>query len=142
MAYRVMIVDDSSTMRAVIKKAIKASGFKVEAFYEAGDGRAALDLLRREWLDLVITDYNMPYMDGLELLERIKKNDDFSSIPVLLISTEGSEQRVNEFITKGAIDYIRKPFTPEMLRSKLNRVMGEPSNEPVNDEQNDEDLDF
>ena len=142
MAYRVMIVDDSPTMRAVIKKAIRASGFKVEVFYEAGDGNEALALLQQEWLDLVITDYNMPHMDGMELLEHIKQNDDYSSIPVMLISTEGSEQRINEFMAKGAIDYIKKPFTPETLRSKLNRVMGEPQDESGSNDQNDEGLDF
>ena len=142
MAYRVMIVDDSSTMRAVIKKAIKASGFDVDDFYEAGDGKVALDLLQSEWLDLIITDYNMPNMDGMELLERVKQDDTLSSIPVIFISTEGSEKRINEFMTKGATDYIKKPFTPEILKSKLNRIMGEPENGPGNNDQDNEGLDF
>lgn len=142
MAYRVMIVDDSSTMRAVIKKAIKASGFNVDDFYEAGDGKVALDLLQSEWLDLIITDYNMPNMNGMELLERVKQDDTFSSIPVIFISTEGSEKRIKEFMTKGATDYIKKPFTPEILKSKLNRIMGEPENGPGNNDQDNEGLDF
>ena len=142
MAYRVMIVDDSPTMRAVIKKAIKASGFNVDDFYEAGDGKEALDLLQSEWLDLIITDYNMPNMDGMELLERLKQNDSLSSTPVVFISTEGSEKRIKEFMDKGATDYIKKPFTPETLKSKLNRIMGEPENGPGNNDQDDEGLDF
>jgi two-component system chemotaxis response regulator CheY len=142
MAYRVMIVDDSPTMRAVIKKTIKASGFNVDDFYEADDGKDALDLLQKEWLDLIITDYNMPNMNGMELLEKVKQDDSLSSIPVVFISTEGSEQRIKEFMDKGAADYIKKPFTPEILKSKLNLIMGEPENGSGENDQDNEGLDF
>ncbi|MGD9245939.1 MAG: response regulator, partial [Desulfobacterales bacterium] len=69
MAYNILIVDDSTPMRAVIKKIVKASGFNVGEFFEATNGREALDILNQEWLDLVLTDYNMPDMNGLELVE-------------------------------------------------------------------------
>ena len=93
MAYNVLIVDDSTPMRAVIKKVIKASGFNLGHILEASNGREALELLEQEWMDLVLTDYNMPEMDGLELLDEMKKNESFMSIPVVMITTEGSKQR-------------------------------------------------
>ncbi|MBW2605032.1 MAG: response regulator [Deltaproteobacteria bacterium] len=144
MAYNVLIVDDSTPMRAVIKKVVKASGFNLNRIFEASNGREALDLLEQEWLDLVLTDYNMPDINGLELLEEMKKHDTLKSIPVILITTEGSMERVEEFMKKGAMDYIKKPFTPEEIKRKLKRVMGETSDE---DEQGsfdngDEELDF
>ena len=112
--------------------------------FEASNGREALDLLEREWLDLVLTDYNMPEMNGLELLDAMKKNENLMSIPVVMITTEGSKQRVEEFLDKGAMAYIKKPFSPEEIKQKLNRIMGETSDE---DKQGsfdigDEELDF
>jgi len=144
MAYNVLIVDDSTPMRAVIKKVVKASGFNLGDIFEASNGREALDLLEREWLDLVLTDYNMPEMNGLELLGEMKKNESFMSIPVVVITTEGSKKRVKEFLDKGAMAYIKKPFSPEEIKQKLNRIMGETLDE---DEQGsfdigDEELDF
>ena len=129
MAYNILIVDDSLPMRAVIKKVIKASGFDVGEFYEAENGKNALNVLNDEWVDLIISDYNMPVMNGLEMLELIKKNDMFSSIPVVMVTTEGSQQRIEEFFKKGAADYIKKPFTPEQIKSKLVMIMGETENE-------------
>lgn len=144
MAYNVLIVDDSGPMRAVIKKVVKASGFNLGQIFEASNGMEALGVLDREWLDLVLTDYNMPEMDGLMLLEEMQKNESFMSIPVVMITTEGSKQRIEEFLEKGAMAYIKKPFSPEEIKHKLNRIMGEPSDE---DEQGsldigDEELDF
>jgi len=144
MAYNVLIVDDSTPMREVIKKVVKASGFNLGTIFEASNGREALDLLDREWLDLVLSDYNMPEMDGLELLDEMKKNESLMSIPVVMITTEGSNQRVEEFLNKGAMAYIKKPFSPEEIKEKLNRIMGEPSDEDEQDsvDISDEELDF
>ncbi|PKN25108.1 MAG: response regulator [Deltaproteobacteria bacterium HGW-Deltaproteobacteria-21] len=125
MAYNVLIVDDSLPMRAVVKKTIMASGFMVGMFYDAGNGKEALEILSREWMDLVVTDYNMPDMNGLELLSHMKADEILKTIPVVVITTEGSQQRVREFMEGGAADYIRKPFTPEEIRNKLSRIMGE-----------------
>jgi two-component system, chemotaxis family, chemotaxis protein CheY len=144
MAYNVLIVDDSTPMRTVIKKVVKASGFNSGRIYEASNGKEALGVLEKEWLDIVLTDYNMPEMDGLMLLEEMQKNETFRSIPVVMITTEGSKQRVDEFLKKGAKAYIKKPFSPEEIKHKLNSIMGETSDEV---EQNspdigDEELDF
>lgn len=144
MAYNVLIVDDSTPMRAVIKKVIKASGFNLGRIFEASNGREALDVLEREWLDLVLTDYNMPEMNGLVLLEEMQKNENFVSIPVVMITTEGSKQRVEKFMEKGALAYIKKPFSPEEIKQKLNQIMGEPLNddEQKSPDVGDEELDF
>ena len=124
MAYNVLVVDDSLPMRAVIKKAVRASGFKVGKFFDAANGREALSILRQEWLDLVLTDYNMPDMDGMELLKEMKKDELLKTIPVVVISIDGSQQRIREFIKRGAVDYINKHFRPEETKDKLNHVMG------------------
>lgn len=144
MSYNILIVDDSLPMRAVIKKVIKASGFDVGKFYEAENGKNALDVLNDEWVDLIISDYNMPVMNGLEMLESIKKNDIFNSIPVVMVTTEGSQQRIEEFFKSGAADYIKKPFTPEQIKTKLVMIMGETENDSEETEidNSDDGLDF
>ena len=141
MAYNILIVEDSIPMRAVIRKIIKASGFNVGQFFEASNGMEALDVLEAEWLDLVLTDYNMPDMDGLKLLEEMKRDDTLSSIPVVMITTEGSRQRVEEFLATGAAGYIKKPFTPEEIKQELSHIMGEEDGEGISDSV-DEELDF
>jgi two-component system chemotaxis response regulator CheY len=144
MAYNILIVDDSTPMRAVIKKVVKASGFNIGHFLEASNGREALRLLNKEWLDLVLTDYNMPDMDGLELLEKMQKDENLKSIPVVVITTEGSKQRIEEFLEKGALEYIKKPFTPDELKHKLNHILGEKANgdEEGSLDNGDEEFDF
>lgn len=141
MAYNILIVDDSLPMRAVIKKTLNVSGFDVGKVFEATNGEEALKILREEWTDLVISDYNMPGMNGLELIEEMKKDDVFKSIPLVMVTTEGSRERVEMFIKTGAADYIRKPFTPEEIRSKLGKIMGEEDGQGTGD-QGDEGLDF
>ena len=133
MAFNVLVVDDSSTMRAVVKKAIKVSGFTVGSCWEASDGKEALEVLRENWVDLVLTDINMPNMTGLELVAKMKENDLFKSIPVVMVTTEGSEKRVRESMDLGAKGYIRKPFAPEDIKKTLSSVMGETENASQSD---------
>ena len=141
MAFNILIVDDSSPMRAVIKKTIKASGFKTGEIHDASDGQAALDILKDKWVDLVLTDYNMPNMDGLQFLSKIKKDEALRDIPVVFITTEGSIPRVKEFMDKGAVGYIQKPFSPEDIKQKLNKYLGEENGQEFSDSSN-ENLDF
>jgi two-component system chemotaxis response regulator CheY len=125
MAFNVLIVDDSSTMRAVVKKAIKVSGFDVGEYREAADGQEALETLRRHWVDVVLTDINMPHLNGLELVAKMREDELLNSIPVIMVSTEGSEKKVQESIRLGASGYIKKPFQPEDIKRTLGEVMGE-----------------
>lgn len=125
MAFNVLIVDDSSTMRAVVKKAIKVSGFDVGEYREAADGQEALETLRRHWVDVVLTDINMPHLNGLELVAKMREDELLKSIPVIMVSTEGSEKKVQESIRLGASGYIKKPFQPEDIKRTLGEVMGE-----------------
>ena len=142
MALNVLIVDDSSVMRSVLKKTVQMCGFNIGELLEAGDGVEALEVLKQNWVDLVLTDYNMPRMDGLQLIEEMKKDEVLARIPVVVVTTEGSEKKVKTFLEKGASGYLQKPFTPEQLRIKLNRVMGEPDEEDGRIEESDEGLDF
>lgn len=142
MAYNVLVVDDSNPMRSVIKKTIKACGFKVGQIFDAANGKEALRILREEWLDIVLSDYNMPDMDGLQLIKEMKKDDALEAIPVVMVTTEGSAPRVEEFMKKGAAGYIQKPFTPEEIRKKLNEIMGDPDDGQRCPDISDEDLDF
>ncbi len=141
MSYKMLVVDDSLPMRSIIIRSIKASGFTEAEFLEAANGKEALEVLRNEWLDLVITDYNMPDMNGMELIQEMKKDDILNAIPVLVVTTEGSKQKVDEFITRGAAGYVKKPFTPEAIRSELIKILGEVEDEGSFEDSND-DLDF
>jgi len=102
MAFNVLIVDDSSTMRSVIKKIIKVSGFDVGTFLEAGDGVEALEVLQQDWVDLVLSDINMPNMNGLELIGKMGEDDMLKSIPVVMVTTEGSGEKIEKSKALGA----------------------------------------
>ena len=142
MAYNILVVDDSRTMRMVIIKTIKACGFQVGKFFEAANGNEALGALKDDWIDLVITDYNMPDMDGLTLIGEMKNNEELKTIPVVMVTTEGSQERIQEFMEKGADDYIKKPFSPEVVRDKLKQIMGETQDGDGSPENGDDELDF
>jgi two-component system chemotaxis response regulator CheY len=124
-AFNVLLVDDSETMRAMIKRVIKLSGFETENIYEAANGQQALEVLDDHWVDLVLTDIHMPEMDGLELLRRLSVDPVLSKLPVIVVTSEGSEQPIREALTLGAKACIRKPFTPEMVREVLMRHLEE-----------------
>jgi two-component system chemotaxis response regulator CheY len=124
MSFNIMIVDDSRSMRAVIKKTISMSGFKMGQCLEAGNGREALDVLAKAWVDVIITDINMPEMNGLEFLEELKKDSLLEAIPAIVISTEGSEKRIRNAFDLGARGFIKKPFLPEEIKKVLYEVIG------------------
>ncbi|MBW1974785.1 MAG: response regulator [Deltaproteobacteria bacterium] len=129
MSYNILIVDDSATMRKVIKRALKISGFDIGEIYEAGNGKEALEVLDSNWIDLILSDIHMPVMDGLEFLRKLKAKEEFKDIPVVLITTESSEDSLNEAMALGAQGYIRKPFQPDQIREYLSGIMGEPDYE-------------
>jgi two-component system chemotaxis response regulator CheY len=142
MAFNVLIVDDSSSMRAIVRKIIKVSGFNIGEVREAADGKEAIQVLTEEWVDLVLTDINMPNMNGLELISAMKKDEMLKSIPVVMVTTEGSEKRVQESMELGASGYIKKPFLPEDIKRTLSSIMGEDEDAQRDDDECDERSDF
>jgi len=124
MAYRVLVVDDSPAMRGFIRRVIALSGFDAAECLEAGDGAEALERLRTETVDVILTDINMPRMDGEELMKRLAADERLRSIPTLVVSTDSTKLRIGRMSELGAQGYLSKPFSPEMLRGKLERVLG------------------
>lgn len=124
MAYNILVVDDSETVRAVIAKAIEMSGTDVKSLFTASNGEEALGILDREWVDLVFADINMPVMGGVEMVKRMMAGEDTRQIPVVIVSTEGSATRIKSLMDAGVKAFLRKPFTPEGLKSTIDGIMG------------------
>lgn len=124
MILHVMIVDDSPAMRAFIRRVLELSGLEVGRCLEASNGEEALRILEDNWVDAILTDINMPQMDGEELLRRLAGHDVFRSIPVLVVSTDRTEGRIQKMLTLGARGYVTKPFAPETLRDELEHSLG------------------
>lgn len=124
MGYAVLIVDDSPVMRKFIRRVIDASGFAVERYVEAGDGLEALAVLAREPVDTVLTDINMPRMNGEQLLVSLEGDERLRAIPVVVVSTDSTDLRIGRMRELGAKGYVAKPFLPETLRDELERVLG------------------
>lgn len=122
--YSVLIVDDSEIIRTVLNKALKMAKLPLSDIYHAGNGREALDVLDKSWVDLVMTDLNMPVMSGFELIDAMRKRNDLNLIPVVVISTEGSASRIDELRDKGIKGYLRKPFSPESICATLRIALG------------------
>jgi two-component system chemotaxis response regulator CheY len=125
MAYNVLIVDDSPAMRSFVRRVLELSGIAVGQCLEAGNGQEALDVLQKEWVDVVLTDLNMPTMDGEQFVRRIEADPALRPIPVLVVSTDRTDHRVREMLTLGAKGYVTKPFLPETLREELERALGD-----------------
>jgi two-component system chemotaxis response regulator CheY len=126
MAYRVLIVDDSPAMRAFVRRVIQLSGFELAACFEASNGQEALDLLSAEWVDAILTDINMPAMDGERFLEALGSSELLRTIPAIVISTDATSHRIDRMLALGARGYLSKPFLPESLRGELERTLGVP----------------
>ncbi|MBW1741185.1 MAG: response regulator [Deltaproteobacteria bacterium] len=124
MAFNVLIVDDSSSMRNIIKKTIEMSGFDVGQFFEGSNGREALAVLDKEWVDVILTDIHMPEMDGIAFLKALQDQAIVSTTPVVIVTTEGREERIEEVFGLGAKACIQKPFRPEEIRKALMNVLG------------------
>ncbi len=121
MGKKVLIVDDSSTMRKIVNRSLRQAGLEFDKVLEAGDGQAALEILGKESMDIVLSDINMPVMDGLEFLKAKRENPSIRDIPVVMITTEGgSKEMVEKSIRLGAAGCIKKPFTPD----QVNEIVG------------------
>ncbi len=117
---KVLIVDDMATMRRIIKSLLEQLGFK--NIDEAEDGAVALEKLKKGKYDLVITDWNMPNMTGLELVQEIRKDPQLKDIPVLMVTAEAKKENVIAAIKAGVNNYVVKPFTAETLKEKLEKI--------------------
>lgn len=123
MALNIMIVDDSPMMRTFIRKVVDLTGLEVGSYCEAADGEEALKSLRVHWMDLVLTDINMPQMNGEQLIRCLEKDELLKTIPVIVVSTDSSHNRVQQMLTLGAKGYVSKPFLPEALRDEVEKVL-------------------
>ncbi len=122
----ILIVDDSRTMRKVIANRIAECGLPVTTILEAQHGRDALDILSAKPVDIVLTDINMPVMNGLDLIANIRANLAWNDLPVLVVSTEGTGPMAKEAIIRGANNLLRKPFTAENIRDLLSVYLSQP----------------
>jgi two-component system chemotaxis response regulator CheY len=116
---RALIVDDSSVMRKIVERSLRQAGIELQEVFEAGNGAEALESLKDHPVDLVLCDINMPVMDGLEFVRRAATIDSAKVVPIIMITTEGSESHVVQALSAGARGYIRKPFTPEQVREQV-----------------------
>ena len=114
----VLVVDDSAAIRKILQRILRQTGMPI-AIHEAGNGQEALSLLATHRIDLVLTDINIPKMDGLQLLASLKASAEWCNIPVVIITSEGGETKVADAVKLGAAGYVRKPFTADQIKEKL-----------------------
>ncbi len=120
---KIITVDDSSTMRRIIKNTLKRIGYGDEIL-EAGDGKEALDVLANHDVDLIITDWNMPVMDGLTFVKKIRTDSKYDDTPIIMVTTEAAKEDIITALKAGVNNYIVKPFTPDVLKDKIDTVLG------------------
>ncbi|HEV2486413.1 MAG TPA: response regulator [Terracidiphilus sp.] len=116
---RTLIVDDSSVMRKIVERSLRQAGLDPLVVHEAGSGTEGLEILKAKQVDLILSDINMPSMDGLEFLRQIRAQNLAPGVPVVMITTESSEEHVKQAILAGAQGYIRKPFTAEQVKERV-----------------------
>jgi two-component system chemotaxis response regulator CheY len=119
----VLIVDDSAAIRKILQRVLRQAEVPLGSLYEAGDGVQALEAMKNNSIDLVLSDINMPNMDGLQLLAQIRANPQWHGVRVLMITTEGNQARVMEAVGLGAAGYVRKPFTADQIKEKVLSLM-------------------
>ena len=128
MSRNVMIVDDSATQRAMIRRALLMAGLEIGEMYEASTGIQALARLGEHEVAVILLDIHMPAMNGLQLLSRMRQHERLRNIPIVIASTEGSEERLEQLSALGVAGYLRKPFAPEQLRDVLKPLLGVKNN--------------
>jgi two-component system chemotaxis response regulator CheY len=119
----VLVVDDSAAIRKILQRVLRQTGMAIGAIHEAGDGQEALGLLQQVKPGLILSDINMPKMDGLQFLAALKEKESWRDIPVVMITTEGGEAKVGEAVRLGAAGYVRKPFTADQIKEKLSGLL-------------------
>lgn len=119
----VLVVDDSAAIRKILQRVLRQTGMAINTIHEAGNGEEALALLKEHKVHLILSDINMPKMDGLQLLASLKANGNWAQVPVVMITTEGGETKVAEAVRLGAAGYVRKPFTADQIKEKLAGIL-------------------
>ena len=122
MSLNVLIVDDSSVGRMMVSKCLTLSGVPIGQIHQAGNGQEGMDALAEHWVDLIFADINMPVMNGEEMIERIRANSKWDDVPIVVISTEGSQTRIERLERHGAT-FIHKPFNAETVRDVIQRLL-------------------
>ncbi len=125
MGFNILLADDSGTMRSMVAKTLEMSGVPIGRLHEASNGQEALAIMEREWIDMLFVDINMPVMSGIELIDTLRGKPEFAHFPIVVISTESSETRIEEVRKKG-VQFIHKPFTPERVREVVQSLVGDP----------------
>jgi two-component system chemotaxis response regulator CheY len=120
---RALIVDDSSVMRKIVERCLRQAGVELSQVLEASNGAEALALVNSNQFDLILSDINMPVMDGLEFVRNMQAIENSKDTPIVMITTEGGEKHVVEALSLGAKGYIRKPFTPEQVKEHVLPVL-------------------
>ncbi|MDR2401779.1 MAG: response regulator [Deferribacteraceae bacterium] len=118
----IITVDDSSTMRRIIKNTLQKIGFA--NVLEAGNGVEALEIMAKQNVDMIITDWNMPEMDGLTYVKAVRGKDQFKETPILMITTEAAKEDILTALRSGVNNYVVKPFTPDTLQEKVFKLLG------------------
>jgi two-component system, chemotaxis family, chemotaxis protein CheY len=119
----ILVVDDSAAIRKIIQRVLRQTDLPIGPIHEAGNGVEGLDMLRAHPVGLILSDINMPGMDGLQFLAAVQESDRWRRIPVIMITTEGSESMVSEAVRLGASGYVRKPFTADQIKDKLASIL-------------------
>jgi two-component system, chemotaxis family, chemotaxis protein CheY len=119
-----LIIDDSSVMRKIVERSLRQAGVNLAKVHEAGNGAEALSLLAETRVDLILCDINMPVMDGLEFVKQLAGVENAKGVPVVMITTEGSESHVVQALSCGARGYIRKPFTADQVKEHVLPLLG------------------
>ena len=123
MALNILVVDDSSVMRTIIIKTLKLAELPLGDIWEGKNGEEGLHILQNNWVDLAMIDIHMPVMDGEEMLKRIRANEQYANLPVIIVSSESYPARIEKMMELGAT-FIHKPFTPEVLKEVIVEVTG------------------
>jgi two-component system, chemotaxis family, chemotaxis protein CheY len=119
----VLIVDDSAAIRKILQRVLRQTDIPIGDVLEAGDGIEALKMLNDRHVNLILSDINMPNMDGLQLLAQLKQTEKWKSVPIVMVTTEGGQGKVIEAVQLGAAGYVRKPFTAEQIKEKLSGLI-------------------
>lgn len=134
MSLNVLMVDDSKTVLDVLARTLHLAGIDIGQLHRAGNGEEAMVVLQNNWVDLVFADINMPIMNGVQLVEKMAESGILATVPVIIVSTEGSAARMEQLKVKGISAYVRKPFTPEGIKQVVAEVLSRRTPEASGDE--------